>query len=57
VTIDPAEEAATKKALNEIPLLRDRPNTPRLRRRVLLRDGSTCANPRCKRKLGPDGIA
>ena len=39
-------------ALKENPVLIDRPNTPRLRRRVLLRDGSTCANPLCRRRLG-----
>ncbi|HAK95737.1 MAG TPA: hypothetical protein DCM87_12255, partial [Planctomycetes bacterium] len=31
---------------------RDRPNPPALVRKVLLRDGLTCANPRCGRKVG-----
>src|SRR5262249_20435606 len=35
-----------------VPVFKDRPNTPRLRRQVLLRDGSTCANPLCRRRLG-----
>ncbi len=45
--IDPAEEVAVTRHV-EAPEV-DRPNSPSLRRKVLLRDGRRCANPCCGR--------
>ncbi len=33
----------------------DRPNTPRIRFEVCLRDGGRCSNPHCRRDVGADG--
>ncbi len=49
-TIAPEEEEPQGRSM---PLgERDRPNTPELVRKVVLRDGQKCANPMCRRTLG-----
>jgi hypothetical protein len=61
--IDPEEEIPRGTSEGEVPpaggknpyLEIDRPNSQGFCRRLLLRDGSTCANPRCGRKLHLQG--
>jgi hypothetical protein len=50
----PEEEVPAEKLDDPAPP-RDKPNTPAFRRRLLLREGSVCANPRCGRKLHLQG--
>src|SRR5262245_5126246 len=62
VVIDPEEEVPPEKAEGDAPpagdhepgnpyLAIDRPNPQGFRKRLLLRDGAACSNPRCGRKL------